>query len=114
MEDFTQMLKRAHIQQLRSFFMDGVDLDNWHEDEDNRPYEQRIKEEEHPIWKLLEQTFPDEKKLDEAADKLNSALVVNQYVFMEIGIRAGAILMLDLLRENPDGRCRHGKPDKEG
>lgn len=104
MEDFTQMLKRAHIQQICSFFMDGVDLDNWHEDEDSRPYHQRVQEEERPIWKLLEQTFPDGEALDEATDKLNSAIVVNQRVYMEIGIRAGAVLLLGLLLENPDGR----------
>lgn len=97
MEDFTKMLRRAHIQQVCSFFTDGVDLDNWYED--SRPYKQRKQEEERPIWKLLEQTFPDGKALDEAVDKLNSALVVNQRVYMEIGIRAGAILLFDLLRE---------------
>ncbi len=99
MEDFTQMMKRTHIQQVCSFVTDGVDLDNWYEDEDSRPYKQRIQEEERPIWKLLEQTFPDGKALDEAVDKLNSALVVNQRVYMEIGVRAGAILLFDLLRE---------------
>ena len=52
------MLKRAHIQQLRSFLMDGTGLDNWYEDEDSRPYGQRLEEEERPIWKLLEKTFP--------------------------------------------------------
>lgn len=107
------MLKRAHTQQLRSFFLDGLDLDNWHEDEDSRPYEQRIREEERPIWELLEQTFPDGKELDNAAGKLNDALVVNQDVYMEIGIRAGAILMFDLLRENPDGKCVSKKPNVE-
>ena len=68
MEDFTQMLKRAHIQQLRSFLMDGTGLDNWYEDEDSRPYGQRLEEEERPIWKLLEKTFPDGKALDEAVE----------------------------------------------
>ena len=89
MEDFTQMLKRAHIQQLRSFLMDGTGLDNWYEDEDSRPYGQRLEEEERPIWKLL--------------DKLTGALAANQSVFLEIGLRAGAVLLFDLLRENPEG-----------
>lgn len=112
MEDFVQMLKRAHIQQLRSFLMEGVDLDNWYEEEDTRPLEQRVWEEERPIWQLLEDTFPDGKALDDAVDKLGHALAVNQSVYMEIGIRSGAILMFDLLRENPDGGCRNGKRDK--
>lgn len=97
------MLKRAHIQQLRSFLMDGTGLDNWYEDEDSRPYGQRLEEEERPIWKLLEKTFPDGKALDEAVDKLTRALAANQSVFLEIGLRAGAVLLFDLLRENPEG-----------
>lgn len=92
---------RSNIRQLCSFLMDGADLDKRYEDD--RPFKQRIEEEERPIWRLLEKTFSDKKELDEAADKLSSALVVNQHVFMEIGIRAGASLMLDLLRENPHG-----------
>ena len=114
MFDFEQMLKRVHVQQLRSFFIDGVDLDNWYESEDNRPYEQRRQEEERSIWELLEKTFPDGAALDEAAGKLSRALVVNQSVFMEIGIRAGAILMFELLRENPGGGSRNRKPNEEG
>lgn len=112
MDSFMQMLRRAHIQQLQSFFIDGSDLDNWYEDEDGRPYGQRIQEEERPICELLEQTFSDGKELDEAMDKLSAALEVNRHVYMEIGIRAGAILLFDLLRENPDGSCTR-KKDRE-
>lgn len=83
MEDFTQMLKRAHIQQLRSFLMDGTGLDNWYEDEDSRPYGQRLEEEERPIWKLLERLSLIGKALDEAVDKLTGALAANQSVFLE-------------------------------
>lgn len=101
--NFERMLKRVHIQQLRSFLADGIGLDNWLEDEDKRPLEQRKEEEERPIWELLEQTFPDWKALDDAAEKLNRALVVNQDIFMETGLRAGAILLFELLRENPAG-----------
>lgn len=103
MYNFERMLKRVHIQQLRSFLADGIGLDNWLEDEDKRPLEQRKEEEERPIWELLEQTFPDWKALDDAAEKLNRALVVNQDIFMETGLRAGAILLFELLRENPAG-----------
>lgn len=104
MNDIDEIFRRAHTQQVCSFFMDGVDLDNWYEDEDSRLYEQRIQEEERPIWKLLEEAFPDGKALDEAVDKLSSALAINQRVYMEIGIRAGALLIYDLLRENAGGK----------
>ncbi len=103
MEDFTHMLKRARIQQLCAFLKDGVDLENWFMEVDDRPYEQRWQEGERPIWRLLEETFPDGKALDDAAEKLCRALEVNQYIFMEIGIKAGAHLVLELLRGNPAG-----------
>ena len=113
MEDFIQLLKRAHTQQLRSFIMEGVDLDNWCEEEDIRPLEQRVWEAEHPMWQLLENSFPDGNDLDDAVDKLSRALAVNQSVYMEIGIRSGAILMFDLLRGNPDGGYRNRKSDEK-
>mgnify|MGYP001099631451 CR=1 FL=1 len=111
LDHFTQMQKRAHLQQLCSFLLDGVDLDNWQEGEDNRSYEQRIQDEEHPIWELLEQTFLDRESLDEAVNKLNDALVVNQRVYMEIGVKAGAVVMFELLQENPNGKYRN--PNKK-
>ncbi len=100
MFDFKQMLKRAHIQQLRSFFMDGVDLITWHQEEDRGSYEQRREKAERPIYDLLKQTFTDDNQLDEAVEKLNDALSENQSIFMEVGIRVGAILISELLRGN--------------
>ena len=58
MEDFTQMLKRAPYSSCALSLWTGTGLDNWYEDEDSRPYGQRLEEEERPIWKLLEKDFP--------------------------------------------------------
>lgn len=98
MEDYTQFLKRAHIQQLRSFLIEGEEFGSWME-EDHRSYEQRRREEERPIWKLLETTFSEEE-IDNAVEKLSRAISVNQEMYMELGMKAGAILVLDLLREH--------------
>ena len=101
MEDFTQMLNRTHIQQLGSFLLEGMELDSWQK-EDGRSYEQRLHEEEGPIWKLLEKTFS-ENEIDDAAEKLSRALVVNQNLYLELGLKAGARLVLELLWGNPAG-----------
>lgn len=96
MEDFTQKLKRAHIQPLSSFIAEGT----WREIEDRRPYEQRLREEEKEIWLLLKNTFTEYEAFENAAQKLISALAANQSVYMEMGLKAGARLLLEVIRQD--------------
>lgn len=102
MYDFSQMLRRSHVQQLCSYFLSMTELSDFQiEEDDDRPYEQRRKEKERPIWALLEKTFADETTFDDAGTKLEEALDINRQIFLEIGIHIGARLMLDFLREEP-------------
>lgn len=96
MKDFEEKLKRAHVQPIGSFITDGI----WSEEEDRRPHEQRLREEEREIWLLLKNTFTEYEAFESAAQKLVSALVANQNVYMEIGLKAGARLLLELIRQD--------------
>ena len=50
-----------------------------------------------PIYKRLERTYPDETELDNAVADLSQALTVHDDVYMELGMKAGARLLYQLL-----------------
>lgn len=87
------ILQRADLQQLRALLLEGIELDA----KDTRSYEERLQQEERPIYHLLEQTFTDEGALDSAVEKLSGALLANECVYMELGMRAGARVLFELL-----------------
>lgn len=109
-----EVFMRADIQQIQNFLLYGVEAEI-----DPRSYVERLEsskkrwaaklreryleQAERPIWRLLEKTFHT-KKLDKAAEKLSCALVANQHVYMEIGMKAGAMIIFDLLQES----LKHG------
>ncbi len=100
--DFREMFKRMSLQEICSFLVDGETFYD-RSDKDRRTYNQRLQDEEEPLNQLLEKTFPDVGELNDAIDKLTDVLAVYQDVFMEIGVRAGASLMLELFMKSPEG-----------
>jgi len=50
-----------------------------------------------PIYKRLDSLYPDETERDEAAADLSEALTAYEYVYMDLGIKAGARLIYQLL-----------------
>ena len=106
LRDFYEILDRAHLQKIRAFLDCGCDTDNL----DLRPYEQRRQEGERPIYEFLEKQFPDEQELDLAVEKLSYALIATRDIYMEIGMKAGARLVYQLLWENqPEDICPTAK-----
>jgi hypothetical protein len=96
MTDFKKVLGRIDIQLFCSYLLNGVGEPG---EQDARTYKQRIQEDERPIYELLEQLFPDENELEKAADRLRLALEANQEVFLELGMKAGAQFLLQLLQK---------------
>lgn len=64
---------------------------------DTRPYAERLKAESNAIYRRLENLYPDRTELDEAAADLSQALTAYETVYMEIGMKAGARLIFQLL-----------------
>lgn len=90
------IFERMDMPQLRSFLLYGV------EDfaEEAQPYHEALKAGSEPIYKRLENLYPDETELDNAAADLSQALTAYEYVYMELGMKAGARLIYQLLLTN--------------
>jgi hypothetical protein len=88
-----EAIARTNIQDIREFLLYGVEEDT-HRDE---PYDIWIKKECDPIYKRIESIYPDGDKRDEAVADLTQALTAYQSTYMEIGMKAGARLIYQLL-----------------
>ncbi len=80
--------------------LDGVDLSNWYEKPNTDSYEERLKKGEEPLWEFLENLYPEEEKKNALYDILCKAILINQEVYTEVGIRLGARLVFELLQSN--------------
>lgn len=84
---------RMDLRQIRSFLLYGTDDFA----EETHPYREKLKENSKPIYKRLESIYPDETELDKAAADLSQALTAYEYVYRELGMKAGARLLHQLL-----------------
>lgn len=84
---------RMKLHQLRSFLLYGADDFA----ENARPYRETLRAGSDPIYQRLENLYPDETKLEEATADLSQALTVYEHVYMELGMKAGARLLHQLL-----------------
>lgn len=91
-----KILQRANIQEMRTLFLEGLDL----ESPDPRSYEERKNEGERPLMQLLEHLYPDGVLRDAALSIVSSAILVNEEIYTEIGMRIGAKVVCELLQVN--------------
>lgn len=82
-EAFEQM----NLHQIRSFIPYGADDFV----EEMQPYCKKLKKDCNSIYKRLESIYPDGTELDKAVADLSGALNAYKYVYMELGMKAGAI-----------------------
>lgn len=90
--DLKQVLQRANLQDICTFFLEDVDLP----EPETKDYDARICSVTKPMYALLERTFHGDE-LEEAALVLGHLLAAHEDVYLEIGMRAGARLLHDLL-----------------
>ena len=85
--------KRMNTYQIINFLIYGVDCDA-----DEAPtYQDALKKGCDPIFRRLDILYPDAAERDEAAADLSKALAAYEYVYMELGMKAGARLIYQLL-----------------
>lgn len=90
------MFNRMDLRQIRNFLLYGTeDFDNG-----KQPYRDRLKTSADPIYARLRSVYPDETERDKAAADLSQALTAYESVYMEIGMKAGARAIYQLLFEN--------------
>jgi hypothetical protein len=86
-------IERTNIQNIREFLLGGVQGELREE-----PYEIWLKKESDPIFKRLEFLYSENaEQQDEARNDLMQALIAYQSAYMEIGMKAGARLIYQLL-----------------
>ena len=87
---------RMDLRQSISFLLYGTDDFA----EETHPYKETLEKGCAPIYKRLESIYPDGPELDEATGELSHALTTYEYVYMELGMKAGARLLHQLLIES--------------
>lgn len=94
---------RMNLQQNISFLLFGTDDFA----EETHPYREVLTQNSDPIYKRLESIYPDGPELDKATADLSLALSAYEHVYMEIGMKAGARLVHQLLclDDQPPGQA---------
>ena len=93
MNSMQEILKKADVWGLRSYLLQDQPLPNC----DFVDYKTYIEKTEKPVFLLLEQVFDDAKELDKATDMVSRALSAREDVYFEMGLRAGAKILYELL-----------------
>ena len=88
-----EAIERTNLQDIREFLLYGVEECK----HSNETFEIRLREGSNAIYERLGSLYPDEKEHAEATDDLNKALSTYESTFMEIGMKAGARLIYQLL-----------------
>lgn len=96
MDLIKEAFTRMNLQQLQHFLLYGTE----ELDREKQPYSDRLEKESEPIQKRLESLYPIQSQMDEAAAELSQALISFEEVYMEIGMKARARLILHLLIED--------------
>ncbi|MCL2774002.1 MAG: hypothetical protein FWD71_11695 [Oscillospiraceae bacterium] len=87
------IFSRMDLQQIREFLLyetSPVEIDT-------RPYEERLKDDSESIVERLKQLYPDEREFDKAMSDYENAVAASEAVYLEIGMKAGARLLFQLL-----------------
>ncbi|MCL2343501.1 MAG: hypothetical protein FWC62_06360 [Firmicutes bacterium] len=92
-----EIFTRLNIQQLREFLLHGVDC----VETSSRDYKQRLEEAWESVSEAIRLRFPDMEEYEAVTDKVDIYACVIQDVYMEIGLKCGAILAAQLL----EGHC---------
>lgn len=114
MTDFDKAIHRTNIQEMRSMFFEGLDLESYNREPVTADYEERIRKGEKPLMDFIERLYPDGSKRDDVFDLVCEAIVANQEVYAELGMRVGAQTIFELLCCNSAKEWYHGGNNKKG
>ena len=98
-EYVNEIFARMNLQQIREFTLYGTEDKH----NDTEPYHVRLKQNSDPIYNRLRSIYSENPDHDKVMDELSQALASHCAVYMEIGMKAGARLVHQLLIENDYG-----------
>ena len=87
---------RMDIKEIRSFLIDGLD----EFDQNSDTYVERLKKGSDPLYKRMEAMYTNEEELGKANADISKAVTAYESVYMELGMKAGARLVHQLLISN--------------
>jgi hypothetical protein len=89
-----EIFEHMDLQRIITFILE----EGWEINEiDNRTYDERLKESNSLTLDRMKKLYENDKELTEARNEFYHALSVNSKVFTEIGMKAGARLLMQLL-----------------
>ena len=91
-----QACARMNLAQIRSFILSGEPERSQH----GANYEERLDEAGEPIYAQINKLYPTARESTEPTDELSHALSTFQEVGFEIGMKAGARLLYQLMLED--------------
>lgn len=93
-----QTFDRMDLEQIRAFLLMGFEECN----RQTEPYDVRLSNASDPIYERINSLYPNANELTDATNELSKALSTYQEVYMEIGMKAGARLLHQLLLKGGD------------
>jgi len=87
---------RMNLQNIRAFILEGLDPMEVY----NCTYDERLQKGNALMIKRLKKIYKGETEFSDSVDDFYDALVTNGEVFTEIGMKAGARLLFQLLFQN--------------
>ena len=88
-----ELFRRADIQQIREFLLNGVEGSV-----DPRSYRERIDRAQESVISRLNEKYPDEREFEELAELVYAYGSAVEEVALEIGLQAGAILVAQVFQ----------------
>jgi len=89
---------RMSLEQIRAFILTGAG-DN-HQQYKDEQYSQRLKKASDPIYDRINSLYTDRDECEKANNEIANAVTVFQEVYMDIGMKAGARLLYQLMVED--------------
>ena len=97
MSYIAEIFERLDLQQIREFLLNGVECLKLSEDS----YEQQIEASTKFVLDAIDKRIPEKDIAGEMADDVHHHASINGDIYMEIGMRCGAILAMNLLTIPP-------------
>ena len=101
---YSEIFERVNIQHIRGFIHYGGDVS----DITSLSYKERIESGEHKILERLKAICPEQANYEQATNDLSFAFGIYEDVYLEIGMKIGARLIMELLKDDfemPKGKA---------
>jgi len=93
MDYIKEAFARMNLSQVRNFILYGTDELACAQ----QSYKDRLKEQSNDIYNRLRELYPDNAEREKAEADLAKALTAYEFVYMELGMKAGARILHHLL-----------------